>query len=259
MRTPILLPALLMGSILSGCVHETTYLSDGRQSREVMFTPSEAALTRMNLGLAYLRRGDMEQAKFNLDRALAQDPRNADVYLARAWFYQSVFDIEQAESSYRQVLKLDPNHGDGLNNYGVFLCGRERFAEADVMFRKAIASPGYVQVADSYENAAMCALRDGKPAVALDYFRRALEYGPARSKALLGAAELLAEQGENDSALDYLARYRYEHQPSAQSLWLTVRTAEAQGSVAQAQLAGAELVRLFPDSEQARRFLSNDY
>jgi type IV pilus assembly protein PilF len=259
MRTLTLLPALLMGSILSGCVHETTYLSDGRQSREVMFKPSEAALTRMNLGLAYLRRGDSEQAKFNLDRALAQDPRNADVHLARAWFYQSVSDFEQAEHSYRQVLKLAPAHGDGLNNYGVFLCGRERFAEADAMFRRAIVSPGYVQVADSYENAAMCAIRHGKPEVALDYFRRALEYSPGRSKALLGVAELLVEQEDEGGALEYLARYRDEHQPSAQSLWLTVRTAEAQGSVAQARLAGAELVRLFPDSEQARRFLSNDY
>ncbi|MFB9846948.1 type IV pilus biogenesis/stability protein PilW [Oceanisphaera arctica] len=248
-----------MGAILSGCVHETTYLSDGRQSREVMFKPSEAALTRMNLGLAYLRRGDAEQAKFNLDRALAQDPRSADVHLARAWFYQSVSDFEQAENSYRQVMRLDPNHGDGLNNYGVFLCGRERFDEADAMFRRAIVSSGYVQVADSYENAAMCAIRHGKSEVALDYFRRALEYSPNRSKALLGAAELLAEQGDDGGALEYLARYRDEHQPNAQSLWLTVRTAEAQGSVAQARLAGAELVRLFPDSEQARRFLSNDY
>ncbi|OIN14426.1 type IV pilus biogenesis/stability protein PilW [Oceanisphaera psychrotolerans] len=259
MRTVTLLPMLLMGTMLGGCVHETTYLTDGHQSRDVMFKPEDAALTRMNLGLEYLRRGNAGQAKYNLDRAVAQDPRNADVHLARAYFYQSVSDLEQAEKSYRQVLKLNPQHGDGLNNYGVFLCGRERFDEADVMFRRAVVSPGYVQVADSYENAAFCALQHDKPQAALEYFRRALEFSPARPKALLGSAELLVEQGDDGGASEYLARYRDDHQPSPQSLWLTVRTAEAQGSVAQAQLAGAELVRLFPDSEQARRFLSNDY
>ncbi|MHA6964873.1 type IV pilus biogenesis/stability protein PilW [Zobellella denitrificans] len=251
--------AILITGMLGGCVSETTYLADGRASREPVFTPSDAAMTRMNLGLEYLRRGDREQAKFNIDRALSQDPRNPDVHLAQAYFYQSVSEFELAEKSYRQVLKLSPNHGDGLNNYGVFLCGRERFDEADVMFRKAVTVPGYVQVADTFENAALCARQNNKSQAALDYFRRALEYSPSRPRSLLGAAELAAELGDQAGALDYLARYRREHLPSPQSLWLTVRTAQAQGRVAQAQVAGAELVRLFPDSEQARRFLANDY
>ncbi|MBL1378646.1 type IV pilus biogenesis/stability protein PilW [Zobellella iuensis] len=259
MRHVTLLPAVLMWGVLSGCVSETTRLSDGRQSGELEFKPAEAAVARMNLGLEYLRRGDAEQAKFNLDRALSQDPKSPDVHLAQAYFFQSVSEFEQAEKSYRQVLKLSPNHGDGLNNYGVFLCSRERFEEADVMFRKAVAAPGYVQVADTFENAALCAIQNKQPQAALDYFRRALEYSPAKPRALLGAAELAAAQGDETGAFDYLARYRREHLPSPQSLWLTVRTAEAQGRVAQAQQAGAELVRLFPDSEQARRFLANDY
>lgn len=259
MQKRVLLPAALLLGLLGGCVSETVHLTEGRQSRDVVFSPSQAAMTRMNLGLEYLRRGDAEQAKFNLDRALSQDPRNPDVHLAQAYFYQSVSEFDKAEQSYRQVLKLAPRHGDGLNNYGAFLCGRERFDEADVMFRKAVAVPGYVQVADTYENAALCAIGNGQPGAALDYFRRALEYSPAKPRALLGSAELLAEQGDNAAALVFLDRYRQEHLSSPQSLWLTVRTAQAQGQVAKAQQAGAELVRLFPDSEQARRFLTNDY
>ncbi|WP_445400167.1 type IV pilus biogenesis/stability protein PilW [Zobellella sp. An-6] len=259
MRNIKLLPAILIAGALGGCVSETRYLADGRPSREPLFTPSEAAATRMNLGLEYLRRGDVEKAKFNIDRALSQDPRNPDLYLAQAYFYQTVSELELAEKSYRQVLKLSPNHGDGLNNYGVFLCQRERFEEADVIFRKAVRVPGYVKVADTFENAALCAKQHNRLQVALGYYRRALEYSPARSESLLGAAELAVARGEQSEALDYLARYRREHRPSAQSLWLTVRTAQAQGRVAQVQAAGAELVRLFPDSEQARRFLANDY
>ncbi|PSJ40199.1 type IV pilus biogenesis/stability protein PilW [Zobellella endophytica] len=259
MRRLTLLPTVMILGVLSGCVSETTHWSGGKPSRDLVFKPSEAAMTRMNLGLEYLQRGDAEQAKFNIDRALSQDPRNPDIHLAQAYFYQSVSEFDNAEKSYRQVLKLAPNHGDGLNNYGVFLCSRERFDEADAMFRKAVVVPGYVQVADTYENAALCASRNGQPQAALDYFKRALEYNPAKPRSLLGAAELLVEQGDEAGALDYLARYQREHQANPQSLWLTVRTAETLGRVAQAQQAGAELVRLFPDSEQAKRFLANDY
>lgn len=258
MRRVILLPALLMAGALAGCVHETINLSDKGKAGKMVFEPSQAALTRMNLGLEYLRRGDTGQAKFNLERALSQDPRNPDIHLALAYFFQSVSEFDKAEQHYKRVLRLDAEHGDGLNNYGAFLCDRERFDEADVMFRRAVAVAGYVKVADTYENAALCALGHGREQAAMGYFQRALEYTPEKPRALLGMAGLLAGS-DGASALHYLDRYRQAHLPSAQSLWLTVRAAEAEGRVAQAQQAGAELVRLFPDTEQARRFLTNDY
>ncbi|WP_198650262.1 type IV pilus biogenesis/stability protein PilW [Oceanimonas marisflavi] len=259
MGKAVLLPAMLMVSALAGCVSETVYLSQGRKTGEVMFQPSQAALTRMNLGLEYLRRGDTGQAKFNLERALSQDGRNPDIHLALAYFFQSVSDHDKAEQHYRQVLQLDPQHGDGLNNYGAFLCDRERFDEADVMFRKAISVFGYAKVADTLENAALCALEGGQSEAAQGYFQRALEYSPNKPRALLGMAGLELERGDPVFARLYLDRYRQRHSPSAQSLWMTVRTARAQGLESEAQQAGAELVHLFPDSEQARRFLTHDY
>jgi type IV pilus assembly protein PilF len=258
MRNKTVLAGTLLLTMLGGCVSETRYVGSGSQPREAVFTPSEAAVTRMNLGMEYLRRGDMEQAKFNLDKALSQDPRNPDIHLAQAYFYQSVSEFDKAEKSYLKLLKLSPDHGDGLNNYGVFLCDRERFDTADVMFRKAVVVPGYVQVADTYENAAFCAMKRGQQEQALTYYRRALEYNPAKPRSLLGAADILVTQGDSAAAREYLNRYQAEHLPTPQSLWLTVRTAEAQGMLAQTLQAGTELVRLFPDSEQARRFLAND-
>ncbi|GAA3525740.1 type IV pilus biogenesis/stability protein PilW [Zobellella aerophila] len=259
MQNKRLLPGGALLVILAGCVSETSYVGSGPQPRDAVFTSSDAAVTRMNLGLEYLRRGDMEQAKFNLDKALSQDRRNPDIHLARAWFYQSVSEFGNAENSYRELLKLSPNHGDGLNNYGVFLCARERFDEADVMFRKAVVVPGYVQVADTYENAALCAEKAGQQEKALGYYQRALEYNPAKPRSLLGAAEILVMQGDSMAARPYINRYQAGHQASPQSLWLTVRTAEDLGMIAQAQQAGTDLVRLFPGSEQAKRFLANDY
>lgn len=249
---------IVLISSLSGCVHETTYLIDGMPSREVQYQPSEAALTRMNLGLAYLQAGNSEQAKFNLDRALSQDPRNPDIHLALAWFYQQVADFTKAEQRYREVLALDKDHGDALNNYGVFLCERERFEEADVMFRKAVAAPHYIKVADSYENAALCAKQQGQERRALHYFNQALEYNSSKPKALLGAAELLFMQKDYVEAGKYLQRYRNEFSATPHSLWLTLSNAQALHQGPQVEQAGADLVRLFPNSKQARQWLSHD-
>lgn len=259
MQNQTLLSGALLLTMLAGCVTETSYVGSGPQPRDAVFTPAEAAVTRMNLGLEYLRRGEVEQAKFNLDKALSQDGGNPDIHLAKAYFYQSVSEFDNAEKSYRELLNISPNHGDGLNNYGVFLCSQERFDEADVLFRKAVVVPGYVQVADTYENAALCAEKAGQQEKALGYYQRALEYNPAKPRSLLGAAEMLVTQGDNMGAQGYIHRYKAAYSPSPQSLWLTVRTAEALGMVAQTQQAGTDLVRLFPDSEQAKRFLANDY
>ncbi|MCC4265325.1 type IV pilus biogenesis/stability protein PilW [Oceanimonas baumannii] len=258
MERALLLPAILVASALAGCVSETVNLSQGRQVADVTFEPAQAAQARMNLGLAYLRQGNTGQAKFNLERALDQDDSNPDVYLALAYFYQTVAEYDKAEQHYQQVLRLNPQHGDGLNNYGAFLCAREQFARADVMFSRAMAASGYARVADTLENAALCAVKNGRESAAREYYRRALEYSPDRQQLLLGLAGLELERNEPAMARVYLERYQQQHAPSAQSLWLAVQSANALGLKAQSREAGAELVRLFPDSEQAERFLTHD-
>ncbi|WP_346350787.1 type IV pilus biogenesis/stability protein PilW [Oceanimonas sp. AH20CE76] len=258
MRKAFLVPALLMAGVLTACVSETVNLTQGRPAANVRPELPQAAQARMNLGLAYLREGNISQAKFNLERALTQDETNPDIHLSLAYFYQRVTEYDKAEQHYQRVLALDAEHGDGLNNYGAFLCDRERFDQADVMFSRAMAVAGYVKVADTLENAAVCAAKSGRVKVAREYYRRALEYAPDRSQSLLGLAELELAQQDPNMARVYLDRYRQQYAPSAKSLWLSVLSARALGLSQEYETAGAELVRLFPDSEQAERFLTHD-
>ncbi|MGX9080773.1 PilW family type IVa pilus biogenesis/stability lipoprotein TapF, partial [Klebsiella pneumoniae] len=88
-----------------------------------------AAQTRLDLGIQYLRQGNAEQAKFNLDRALQYDPDNPKVQIGFAYFYQQVEDYKAAEESYKKALAMDPSNADAMNNYGAFLCNRGRFDE----------------------------------------------------------------------------------------------------------------------------------
>lgn len=59
---------------------------------------------------------------------------NPEILLAEIYYYQKVGDTKQAEQGYKDMLSRYPGNADALNNYGVFLCGNARYAEADRIF-----------------------------------------------------------------------------------------------------------------------------
>ncbi len=246
-------------ALLSGCVTETTYIGKNSERTEQAVDRAAASRTRVDLGLGYLRKGDPVQAKYNFDKALQFDPRNPQAYLAQAYYFQQVGDLKSAEQSYRRLLELDSSNADAHNNYGVFLCGQRRYAEAEQAFLKALAQPAYVRLDDTYENAAYCAGLAGDKAKAKRYYELAIGYNPRKPKALLALAALALDDAKPAEARRVLSQYRTLAGDNADSLWLQLRLAQQQGELAQVHLYGGKLVRQFPNSDKAKRYLANDY
>ncbi|PJG59435.1 PilW family type IVa pilus biogenesis/stability lipoprotein TapF [Aeromonas cavernicola] len=244
---------------LPGCVTETTYTGQNSTQREVGPDLKAAAQTRLDLGIQYLRQGNTEQAKFNLDRALQYDPNNPRVQIGFAYFYQQVGNFKAAEESYKKTLDIDPLNADAMNNYGAFLCDRGRFDEADLAFNNAVAQPGYVKIADTYENAALCALQNRRNDKANEYYRLALGYNPLNPRLLLDLAELSMKDGKLPDVEAYLSRFADVSAETQSSLWLRLRLAQAMDKPALLHKFGTELVRQYPTSQQAKRYLANDY
>ncbi len=249
----------MVALLLAGCVQETTYV-DNKQTHTVQtFEPKNAAKNRLDLGLQYLQQGDAVQAKYNLEKALSYDPRNPMIYAAIAYFHQSVGEMSQADASYQKALGMAPNNPDILNNYGTFLCSEKHYAKAQKMFLRAVAVPGYIKVASTYENAAVCAQSAGDTPQAKDYYRRALGYEPSNPTILLGLADISLQQKDLASARGYLARYGKDNLATADSLWLWVKLEEADDHPAGVHKYGAELMRKYPQSIQAKKYIANEY
>ncbi len=248
-----ILPAGLL-LLTQGC--SQTYVGE---SPAKSFQPEVAASTRITLGLQYLQSGNFTLAKSNLDRAYEFAPKMPDTHLALAHYYQAVTEWEQAEQHYRRALSLDRSNGDARNNYGAFLCARGRYDEADEQFRRAVRQKGYLNVAGSYENAALCASERGYDEEALGYFRSALAHDPRNGRYMLQLSSELVAQEEFDEAALYLRRYDRANASTANSLWLNLQVANATGSFADVERYGSQLAQQFPQSEQAKRFLANDY
>ncbi|HHQ4574331.1 PilW family type IVa pilus biogenesis/stability lipoprotein TapF [Aeromonas hydrophila] len=255
-RTLIVVAALCA---LPGCVTETTYASQNSTQREVGPDLKAAAQTRLDLGIQYLQQGNAEQAKFNLDRALQYDPANPQVYVGFAYFYQQVEDFKAAEESYKKALAMDPSNADAMNNYGAFLCNRGRFDEAEKAFLQAVSQPNYIKIADTYENAALCAAQNRRNDKASEYYRLALGYNPRNPRLLLDMAELSMKDGKLPDVQAYLARFADVSDENENSLWLRLRLAQAMDKPALLHQFGTELVRQYPTSQQAKRYLANDY
>ncbi len=167
-----------------------------------------AADYNVQLGLAYLEKGDTMRAKEKLLRASEQAPDLIDAQLALGFYYEHIGQISFADQAYQRALKINPTSGQVNNNYGAFLCGQGDYSQSLIYFQQAIDDPYYHQTAKAYENAALCSLKMNDIQAAAHYADLAIQQDPARSDIFLKLSYLLTQQGDENNAKLYLKRYQ---------------------------------------------------
>lgn len=166
-----------------------------------------ASAYNVDLGLGYLKQGNVERAKGKLLLALEQDDRNTTAYAAMAYFLERTGDEKDAASYYQKALNIAPEEGDLLNNYGTFLCRMHRYDEAEHYFLRAAKKMNYVNTVAAYENAALCALDAKRYEKAHTYFEKVLAQDSLRARSLWEISRLDQQLGNNAEAYRYLQRY----------------------------------------------------
>jgi len=228
--------------IVAGCVTVTEQELDGRKDN------IEAAEARLALGLGYLDVGNRLKAWENLELALRYAPNYYRVLNSIAYYYQLVGEHGLAEKTYVKAMRESPKNSELLNNYGAFLCQLGLYEKADVFFNRAIRQPSNYQLVDSFENAAICSLKNGKRAEAEHYFMRSLDYDPNRYFSLLQLSKLNVENGDYNDARVRLIRFheKFGYQPS--SLYLLIEIEEKSGNNVLANKYAEVLELTYPSS-----------
>jgi type IV pilus assembly protein PilF len=126
------------------------------------------------LGLAYLKQGDMKAAKSKLLLALQQSSNDPLILDSMAYFFETTGEVKLAENYYLQAIKRASKNGAVQNNYGVFLCRHKRYQESLDHFLLAVKDSSYLNTAQAYENAGLCALKIPNKKLAKEYMRKAL-------------------------------------------------------------------------------------
>lgn len=186
---------LLMLIFLTACT--TAQQKKAENSPHPVPNLTKAALINTQIGLGYLKQGDVTLAKEKLILAQQQAPHLPEVLMAMAYFSENTGEPEKASVYYLRAIRENPKLGDAHNNYGAYLCRRGHYQQAIQEFLLAVADPNYLTTANAYENAGLCALLIPDKVLAKQYFTKAHESDPYKTS-VLSELDKLATQTNNN-------------------------------------------------------------
>ncbi|HEX7116347.1 MAG TPA: type IV pilus biogenesis/stability protein PilW [Steroidobacter sp.] len=237
--------------MLGGCVSTSSEVATPDLER--------AAAINLQLGIDYLRKGNLVQAKEKIERSLEQNPRSADAHSVAAMLYDRLNEVNKADQHYDRALSLKPNDPEIKNNYAVFLCQRKkRYDRGERYALEAAGDRLYATPEVALLNAGNCAQNAEKLDRAEEHYRQAIRLKPRFAAALLQMAELEYRKGEYLSARAFLERYLSVARTSAQTLWLGVRIERGLGNEAQAQHYARRLKNEYPTAIQTKELLESE-
>lgn len=244
--------AALAALVLAACVsHSSTPLH--------MANSQEAAADNVQLGIQYMNQGDLGVAKIKLDRALDEDPNNANVHSARAMLFERMHDAPKADEEFRTALHLAPHDPDVVNNYAVYLCQNGRTDEGVKRFLEAAHNALYRTPQAAYTNAGVClraAKRDDEARV---QFNAALQLRPNFAEAAYQLASLETDHCQLAPARARIDGYISTYEATPDLLLLGVRVTRKQGDALAAQKYARRLLLDYPGTEQARALPTLDH
>jgi type IV pilus assembly protein PilF len=219
-------PAAIVGAVGSA-ITRNAYKNDAKVNNYSQANQRgsdiEIAIANMNLGIAYMREGHLEEALERLNHARDVKPDYPPIYNALGVLHQTMREYDIAEYNFKIAIELNPDDSSALNNYGLLLCRTRRYEEADEVFLRAASNPLYATPELAYNNAGTCALNNGQIELAEKYFNEALRRNPRVGATLIQMAEISYEQGNYMPAREYLDRYLESNNHSAKSLWLGIQ------------------------------------
>lgn len=215
----------------------------------------KAAEINAELGIAYLRRGDIEKADMKLAKAYIQNPESTQVNLGLGLLNERLSYKDKAEEFFREAVKLEGEDkaASAHNNYARFLCGQSRYKEADQFFQVAFRNKLYQNREVSYTNAGYCAFSAKKYDQAIEYFRTALKNNRTYYPALLNMTKLFVIQKQYTLAKAYLDRYFVVGPTTPDILVLAYEIENFLGNSSEAITFFNRLKNDFPDSKQTHQ------
>lgn len=246
---------------LAGCAGQPPS-SEVRPQTDTTGSETDArtrARVHTELAAGYFELRNMSVALEEVQIALRSDADYSPAHNIAAIIYSQLKEDRQAEQHYLQALRIDPLDSDANNNYGWFLCERQREEEGIKYLMAAVRNPLYRNVDRTYVNAGLCLRQRRDLAGAEQNFLAALKARPTQLQALYQMADLSYIRGDYPAAKSYLARYTQLAQATAEVLWLAVRTERRLGDRESEASYAQQLRNRYPDSKEARALLAGQY
>jgi len=215
----------------------------------------ESARIHTELGAGYYQQGQIAIALEEFTEATTIDPNYAEAYNGLGLVYAKLGEDAKADANFKKSLQLEPRNPQSRNNYGSFLCSRNRIDESIVQFNEAVKDPLYTTPGMAYLNAAICSLKKDDAQNAELYLQKALQLQPLLHQAAYQLALIEFNRGEHEQARKTLSNALVSS-PTPDILWLGIRIERLLGDKDAVSSYALLLRRKYPDSEQAKALLS---
>ncbi len=242
---------------LTACAVPPVVTSGPPSGRNDLVTESDEstvrrrARLRLELAAGYFEQGQTNVALDEIKQSLVIDPNFVDAYNMRGLVYMRLNDIPLAEDSFRRALALNPRDADVAHNYGWMLCQQARYDDSAKLFTQASGNPTYTGKAKTLMTQGVCQLRAGKPIEAEQSLTQSYELDPGNPVTAYNLANLLFQRNDLGRAQFYVRRLNNSELANAETLWLGIRTERKLNNGAGVRQLGEQLRKRFPQSMQA--------
>lgn len=236
--------------LLAGCAAQNTSSS---------YTDSpmrQRAQVHAELAGGYYAQGQLAIALDEFNEAVRLDSSYAPAHAGLGLVHAALRQDDKAEASFKRALQLDPQGSESHNNYGIFLCSRNRLDESIKEFLAAVSNPLYATPETAYLNAGVCALKKNDTGHAEDYLLQALQHRPDLRRASYLLADINFSRAAYAESRKYLQQAMKNAEPSPEMLWLAVRLERALGDKDAEASYSLLLRKKFPDSAQTKAMLA---
>lgn len=219
----------------------------------------ERARIHTELGSNYLSIGNIGVALEEFNIALASEKRYVPAHYHLGLVYMELKDDARAEEFFKRAIDLDDSNAEAHNNYGWFLCQRNRIDESMKEFMAALKNPLYTTPDRPYVNAGLCSLKRKDDKGAEEFFQKALRLRPNQPQAQYYLADIYFRTDDLPNARAQLLGYMKANTPTAEALWLGVRVERKLGDK-QSEASYAQMLRQrFPNSREAQALAAGKY
>lgn len=212
------------------CASCTTKIinSDGSVSK-VEINKEKLSDKYTDLSLEYLKHDAPQLALERANLAISNNRNSYRAYMVRGIVYQNLNKPIQAEDDFKKSLQLKYDYPDAIMNYGIFLCGQERYDEAFTNFNEVLDDPLYLNPELGYYNQGKCYFQKGNLELASNSLMNAIAYKNAPQDSYILLAQLSYNQGNLLIAKYYIDQYNLI-QTSA-TIWLNIQILQSLMSV----------------------------
>lgn len=241
---------VLMILMLSASVAQSgTRLISGDNQKQA------SARIHVDRGSSYYQQGQMNIALDEFIKSTEVDKNYSPGYNGLAMTYSAMNEDIKAELNFKKSIALDARNSEAYNNYGSFLCSRNRVDESIVQFQQAAKNPMYVTPFIPYTNAGYCSLKKSDVNSAEEFFSLALRNQPLLHNTAYQLAKIYFDKRQYDRAQQTMIN-ALANNPSPEMLWLGIRVERQLGNKDAESSYALELKRNYPDAPQTQSLLS---